>query len=681
MKIIMWILGLLVALVAFVYVAAFTSVGNATVKPLIETEIQKQTHLPSKLAVFHLRMSEFEIKLVLNKNNTIHLKGDYSLFSQSFDILYNVRLEELRTLKPLTQTQLQSSFHTNGKIKGDMKLINVDGKSDVAKSATDYHVTLTDLNPTSIIAKIDSADLASLLYMLNQKEYAKAKIDLDVNFKNITPHKLDGNIILLTKNGALNSGVLKKDFNVTIPKTAFNMKLDANLNGDAVDYSYLLNSNLAKITSAGHVIPQPLNLNLTYNIDVKELALLKPISGADVRGPLRLSGKVKGSKEMMAVSGKTDIAASNTTFSAVLKDFAPKSVKADIKGLHLEKLLYMVKQPHYADALFDMNVDIANADMKKLQGVVQTNIRKGLVDSRYMTKAYEFSSKMPRTTFSAKTYTTLNKNIIDTKVNFLSTLANLDVKKARFDMNDKSINSDYRVDIKDLDKLYFVTERHLKGGVIANGELKKAKDLDFTAHSNIAGGKLDAKLHNDDFHADLNALKTLDILDMLIYPKIFKATIDADLDYNLAKSKGKLSGFLSHGSFMKNQALDLVKKYAHTNLYDQKFKGDVNADINKEKIVAAFDLRSNTSSIKSKNTKLNTLTKKINSKIEIIANKNPLTITLKGDIKSPRVGVDASKLITKEATKALQKEAKKYLDKETTKQLQKEAGKLFKGLF
>ncbi len=681
MKIIVWILGLLVALVTFVYIAAFTSIGNATVKPLIETEIQKQTHLPSKLAVFHLRMSEFEIKLVLNNNNTIHLKGNYSLFAQSFDIAYNVRLEELRTLKPLTQTQLQSSFHTNGKIKGDMKLINIDGKSDVAKSATNYHVTLTDLNPTSIIAKIDSADLASLLYMLNQKEYAKAKIDLDVNFKNITPHKLDGNISLLTKNGALNSGVLKKDFNVTIPRTAFNMKLDADLNGDAVDYSYLLNSNLAKITSAGHVIPQPLNLNLTYNVDVKELALLKPLSGADVRGPLRLRGKVKGSKEMMVVSGKTDIAASNTTFSAVLKEFAPKSVKADIKGLHLEKLLYMIKQPHYADALFDMNVDIANADMKNLQGVVKTNIRKGLVDSRYMTKAYEFSSKMPKTTFSAKTYTTLNKNIIDTKIDFLSTLANLDVKKARFNMKDKSLQSDYRVDIKDLDKLYFVTQRHLKGGVIANGELNKAKDLDFTAHSNIAGGKLDAKLHNDDFHADLDALNTLDILDILIYPKIFKATIDADLDYNLVKSKGKLSGFLSHGSFMKNQALDLVKKYAHTDLYAEKFKGDVNADINKEKIVAAFDLRSNTSSIKSKNTKLNTLTKKINSKIEIIANKNPLTITLKGDIKAPKVSVDASKLITKEATKALQKEANKYLDKKTKKQLEKEVNKLFKGLF
>ena len=681
MKALTWLMGIIVTIVVVIYVAAFTTLGNNTIRPLIETEIQKQIQLPSKLETFYLRVNEVKIDLLLNKNNAIHINGTYSLFSQSFDLHYNVALEELKTLKSLTQTQLQSSFHTDGEVKGDMKLIHVDGKSDVAKSMTEYHVVLTDLNPTSIIAKVNEADLSSLLYMLNQKAYAKAKINLDVNFKNITPHKLDGTIMLLTKDGLINSQVMRKDFNLTIPKTAFSMNLDANMKGDAIDYKYLLNANLAKISSAGHVIAQPLNVNLDYKLNVKELALLKPLTGADIRGALRLAGDVKGTKEKMRVTGLSDLADSSTTFSAVLKDFAPKSVKADIVGLKLQKLLYMVKQPHYTDGLLDLHANITNADVKALQGTIKTDVKDGLLDARYLTKAYEFSSMMPRTAFRAQTTTTLNKNLVDTKVDLFSTLADLNVKQARLNMNDTSLTSDYRLKVHDLNKLYFVSERHLKGSLVANGEVKKGKDLDFTAHSNIAGGKLDAKLHNDDFHADLNSLQTLDILDILIYPKVFKASIDADLDYNLAHSKGKFSGFLSHGTFTKNKALDLVKKYAHTDLYKEKFKGDVNADINKEKIVAAFDLRSNTSSIKSKNTKLNTLTQKINSKIEIVANKNPLTITLKGNVKSPKVGIDASKLIEKEATKALQKEAKKYMDEKGTKELQKAANKFLKGLF
>jgi hypothetical protein len=280
---------------------------------------------------------------------------------------------------------------------------------------------------------------------------------------------------------------------------------------------------------------------------------------------------------------------------------------------------------------------------------------------------------MPKTRFSVKTITKLNKNDIDTKVDIASTLADINVKKAHFDMKEASLKSDYKVKVHKLDKLYFVTERHLKGDFIANGEVKKAKDLDFTMHSNIAGGKVDAKLHNDDFHADINALQTLDILDMLIYPKIFKSNIDAKLDYNLAAQKGKMTGVLSQGTFTRNQVLDLTKQYAHIDLYKQIFKGDVSADINKENILASLNLKSNTSSIVTKNTYLNSKTKRIKSVIDINANGNPLLVKLSGNVERPKVEVDASKILKKEAKKAVSKELEKHLGKDV--------GNLLKGLF
>ncbi|WP_297443576.1 hypothetical protein [Sulfurimonas sp.] len=673
MKYLIWLLGVIVSIVFVAYILVFTSIGNSMVKPILESKIRVQTQLDTRVEKFQLNTDNFEIVLELNKNNTITAKGTYSLFSQSFDLTYNVRLEELNTLETLTQTQLKGSFHTHGKVVGDMNLINIDGESDIAKSDTKYHVILTQFNPSSIIAKVDAADLSDLLYMLNQKEYAKAKINLDINFKNITPHQLDGNIVLATIDGALNSKVMKNDFNITIPKTAFAMNLDARLKGDDVSYTYLLNSNLAKLKSKGLIIPDPLKLKLNYSVNVKELAVLKPLTGADVRGALRLEGKVQGSKEKLDITGTTDIASSDSSFAVVLKNFTPKSVVAKVRGLKLEDALYMVKQPHFADALFDMDVAISNAAMPALAGTVKTKVYKGLVDSKYITKAYEFNSTMPKTTFSAVTLTTLNKNIVDTKLNFISTLANLDVNKARFNIKDASLKSDYKVKVHNLDKLYFVTNRHLKGSIVANGELSKTKDLDFTAHSNVAGGKLDAKLHNDDFHADLNSLQTLKILDMLMYPKIFKAELDADLDYNLEKSKGKFTGFLKHGTFTKNQVLDAAKKYAQTDLYIEKFDGDINADIEKENIMASLDLHSNKSSIKTKNTKINTLKKQINSTIDINANGNPLRVKLKGNIDSPKVIIDANKLI--------QREAIKLLKKQNTKGLEKEAQKLLKSFF
>jgi len=663
MKYLAWFGGVLITILAAVYIVAFTPFGNGLLKPTIESKIQQQTKLESKLTTFSLNMSEFEIVLELSKNNNISIKGTYSLFSQAFDMTYSVEVKALQELKSLTNAPLKGRVFTNGTIRGDAAFITIDGVSDIAKSDTSYHIELTEFNPTSIIAKVKKANLLSLLELGGQKPYASADIDLDVNFKNITPHALDGDILLQTHKGKIDTKLMKSDFDVVIPRTAFNMNLDAKLKGDDVNYVYKLNSNLAKITSSGTITPQPLTLDVKYGLNIEELAVLKPITNADVRGAFKLNGTAKGTKDNLKVNGKSDVASSETAFNITFKHFKPATVNATVKHLKLQKLLYMVKQPHYTDGNLFLDIDISDARADTLKGLVVSRVENGLLDSKYMSKTYEFKSKMPKTTFNMKTTTKLNGSVADTKVDFNSNLVTLDVKQARFNMRDGSIATDYLVNVKSLERLFFVSQRHLRGGISVNGEFKKAKDLDLTIHSKIAGGKIDATLHNDDFHTDLKSIQTLDALHILMYPEIFKSTLVGTLDYNLAKEKGVMKADLVDGKFTKNQMLTLIKQYAHTDLYKERFKGNVKADIEKENIVASLDLKSNRSSIKTKNTKLNSKTKKINSKIDINANGNPIVITLTGNATSPKVKIDAEKLIKKEAEKAVKKELNNFFKK------------------
>ena len=682
MKYLAWLGGIIVTLLVVVYVMVFTSIGNGIVQPIVEEKIQAQTKLDSKLSTFSLSMSDFSIVLEINKENIIYVDGTYSLFSQSFNINYKVKMDKVESLKSLTNAPARGIFHTQGTVKGDMSFIEVDGISDVANSDTTYHVELTDLNPTSIIAKIKDAKLASLLYLGGQSAYAVADLNLDINFKNIKPHQLDGNIELATTNGKIDKKIMKKDFEVNLPNTSFNMNLKATLKGDDLDYIYALKSNLVKIKSSGKVIPEPLQMDIDYNVNIKELAVLKPITGADVRGSFRLDGKVKGSKEKLVVDGKSDFASSDTKFEAILKDFAPASVKATMKNLKLSKVLYMVKQPHYADGIFSLDVDITDAKMGQLKGVVNSSIKKGLLDSKYMTKAYEFKTRMPKTTFKLKTNSVLAGNIVDTKVDLDSSLANFDIKRARFDVSKGSLVSDYLANIPNLDKLFFATDRHLKGAIAVNGELSKDKDLDLTIHSKVADGKLDAKLHNDNFHADLKSVQTLKVLHMLIYPEIFKSSLNGKVDYNLATQKGVFNGHLVDGKFTENKMFGLLKKYARVDLYREIFKGDVSANLNKEKIIASLDLKSRTASIVTKNTKLNSKTKVINSKVDIVANKNPITVNITRTIDNPKIDIDANALVKSKAKNAIAKELGKK-DSKAAKLLEKhpEVSNLLKSFF
>ncbi|MFA5461527.1 MAG: hypothetical protein WC274_05565 [Sulfurimonas sp.] len=665
MKYLAWVVGLILLLVIALYVVAFTPVGNSLLKPIIEAKIQEQTKVESKLNTFLLSMSDFEVVLELAKDNLVIAKGSYSIFAKSFDINYEIDFKNLKSLEPILNMPLNGSFNTDGAVKGDLAFMTIDGKSSVGQSDTSYHVELSDLNPTSIIANMKNAKLSSLLYMGAKNPYAVADINLDINLKNITPHKLDGEIKLSTKNGVINPEFMKSDFNVTVPKTSFDMNLDAKLNGDDVVYNYDLVSNLFKISSSGALTPEPFKADVKYALDVKDLEVLKPISGADIRGALKLNGTLSGDKSKLVVRANSDVASSQTTIEAILKDFAPESLRAKIVNLDVSKLLYMVKQPHYADALLSLEADISDARVDSLKGEVKSSITNGVFDSAYLSKAYEFSSPMPRSTFSAKTTTVLKDSMADTKVNFNSNLANLDIKSAKFNIKDGSLKSDYMISVNELNNLYFVTGEHMRGGFVGNGELSKAEDLDFALHSNISGGVLDAKLHNDDFSANISDVKTMKLLYMLMRPELVDATLNAKVNYNLAQSKGEVNGDILNAVFTKNQTFDLIKQFTKVDMYRENFNGKVGAKINKENILASLDMRSKETALTTKDAKLNTKTNQMNSDLTIVIKNDTIHANLNGDINSPKVSIDLEK----------------FLKSETGKKVIEKVDKLFKKLF
>jgi hypothetical protein len=661
MKYLAGFIGLVAVIVMGVYVLAFTPFGNAIVAPMIESKIQQETKLESKLTAFRLTMSDFELTLELTPQNILQVSGNYSLFSKAFDTAYRVKLDKLSDLQPLTQTQLVGTLFTEGKAKGDLRVMQIEGESNLANSVTSYKVELNELNPTSIIAQVTHADLLTLLAMIGQKPYASAQVDLEIDFKNIMPHMLDGVVTLQTQKGKIDTKLMKSDFNVTMPEMAFSMNLNAKLDRERIDYVYALNSNLAKITSSGKILPEPLSVDIKYGLDVQELAVFKPITNAAIRGPLKLDGNVKGKKESMKVDGRSDFSGSDTSFNMLLKDFEPMTLQAKMKNLKLEKVLYLLNQPHYADGVLTLDVDLSDARSKSLKGNVKTTVTNGLIDSKYMTKAYAFKSEMPRTIFDVTTSSVLNANIIDTQVTLNSNLATLNMQKVRFDMSDASLSSDYKLSAQNLDAFYFATQRHMRGGIVANGTFKQAKDLDLSIHSNIAGGAIEANLHNDDFKAELKSLQTLKLLNMLIYPEIFQASMNGTLTYNLLQEKGNFNANLLDGLFTQNEIFTLIKQYGVLDMYEERFKGDVNANINKEFIVASLELLSNKSSIKTKNTKLNSKTKEIDSNLDLVVNNNAISASIKGRTDAPKVSVDLEKFMKSKAGDAVKKEVNKFL--------------------
>lgn len=669
MRYLFWFVASLVFLVAMIYAVAFTPIGNSLVKPIIENRVSKEIRMQSKLTTFALSVKSVEAVLEIEGGNSIKIGGEYSLFSQSFDLFYEVGFKHLESLEHFAQMPLRGAFFTNGSIKGDLSLMKIEGKTDLAEGGTLYFVELQDLQPTSIIAKMKNAKLASLLYLAGKNPYVSAEIDLDINLKSITPHAMDGTINLKSKNGSINPQFMKSDFNVTVAKTSFSIDLDAKLKGDDVDYRCDLSSNLFKINSSGKVALEPLRMDVAYVLDIQNLEALKPVTNVDIRGDFKLQGAAKGNKESLVLKGESDLASSKTTFEVSFKDFIPLSLQAKIQDLKIEKLLYMLKQPHYTDGLLSVDAEIKDARADTLEGKVTAKITKGEVDANYMSKAYSFKSPMPSTVYELLSTTILSGSVANSNIELNSNIAKVNAKEMIYDIKEGSLKSDYSATIFDLGKLFFITNQKMQGSLSANGELSKAKDLDVTLFSNIAEGTIEAKLHNSELKADIKGARAEKIASMLMYPKILEANLSVKLLYDLAQSKGEAISQIEGAKFMQNQTFDLIKQFVKFDLYRELFRGSANAKIDRDSIVAALDLTSKEAAIKTDHAKINTKENIIDSDVMLRIKKDELHAKLTGDINSPKVTIDLEKFMKTQAGQEVQEK------------INKEADRLFKKLF
>ena len=287
--------------------------------------------------------------------------------------------------------------------------------------------------------------------------------------------------------------------------------------------------------------------NLSYDIKVKDLSKLQKLTTKKLNGSFNTQGTIIGDRELMNIKGVSDIFSSSTKYSASLVNLEPKDISLFVKNAKIEKLLYLLNEPSYARGLINIT-----ANIRDMKGKIVTKLSQGLLNNKVVNKKFEMKLRN-LLRFKGDIVTSLSKNSASTKIDFYTTMANVFVKKAVFNFDDASLNSDYKIHISNLAKLYDLSATKMRGNIVINGEVKKDKNLLLTGFSNLLGGKLTYKLNNDDFTAKIKDLKVLEILHMLYYPEFFTSRTNLDIDYNLLSKKGKIEGKLLEGQFLANK--------------------------------------------------------------------------------------------------------------------------------
>lgn len=678
-KFVLWILGIILALFVLIFCVLFTPPGNALLKPIIQGQIDKYAPIKLDLEKFSLGISSVELKIAHNDAIIITLGGDFSLFSQTLDLALKVDARDIAVLGELVDTPLQGSFVINTTAKGSLKHLEVNTTSDIAKSFTDIRVTLQDFTPTAILANIKDAQIKEFLAMAGIKPYASGSLSLEADIKGDKDMNFNGNALLQIAQGLVDSTLIKKDFEIDVPKTTFVTTLNALFDMDKLNHDFSFNGNIGNIHSSGQTLLKTLSTNTSYAVDLSDLSAFTPLVGMPIRGSFNTKGEVKGGMESLEIKGSSNIASSNTSYEALLKNLAPDTIKAQVSNLKLDTLLWMIYMPRYADMRLNLNAVVSELD-KGISTKTDLTLT-GTTNNAVMKK--EFDLDMPNTKFNLTSGVVLKQGIGEANSKLDSDIANLNLAKTQINLKDSSFVVPYVATIPNLKKLKFITGMELAGDFKAQGtaKLKDTLYADFSTQS--LGGSIDAKLDNNKLFASLKDVNTLKLFSIAQLKPVFSSSMNGDFNYDTLTEKGTLKAVLSNGKLMPNEITQLAEKYLKTDITKEAYEdAGLNATIDKKLITTDIGLKSNNTAIYAQGASIDTEKGKIQADIKFQIKDKYIYLKARDNLASPSLSIDASDLIKAEAAKALNKGAEQAIDKYIKDDKLKEgAGKLLNNLF
>lgn len=666
-KLFLYLMVITIVVLSALYLLLFTKFGNEKVASYIENKVNiGQQDVKLKVNDFTLTLTHLNFDASINDNSEINISGDLSLLKKSVDLKYDIKINDLSTLKNLTKQEFKGPLFTSGIFIGNDQEAIIQGTSDIAKSQTKYYFTLENYEPRNINIQVKNAKIEDLLTFLNKPLYLKGDFNVIADIKNANLSKLDGMIISKIANAKVNNEVVNKEFSQSLQSTiSFDSDINAILTPNKAEIKSNVISSIAEIFMNKTVVDLATkNIKTDYKIDVKNLAKLEGIISKKLNGQFVTNGNVKLFDETIQIEGDSNILEGITKYSAEFVKSNPTNIKLAIESAKVEKLLQVLNEPIYANGDLNVLANIKNADLNKLDGSINTRINNASLISEVASVVFNQNIK-EKINFDLNIDTNLVENKAVSKANIESSIGNLTTQNSIYNIKEKAFNSDYLLNIPSLSKLKDIAKMSLKGKLDLSGDIATTESsFALTGKADTLGGAFDFNLKNEKLNANLKNINVQELSDMLDYSKIFDSKANFVLNYDLLLKKGNLNGKLTNGHLLENNFVNIIKQLAKVDLTQEQYDTfDINTKINDRILTSDVIMKSKNTQIDIKDSMLDLGKNLTDTKINAMIKDKTFAISLKGDTAMPKISFDAKDLLKEQINKQIEKKKDKIQEK------------------
>ncbi|MDR2342351.1 MAG: hypothetical protein LBD84_04870 [Campylobacteraceae bacterium] len=372
---------------------------NATLKE----DISYETSADLKLSNSQDLVGTVDFVSSLANLKATNVKVNISTFEASS--AYKLDIPNLKQLESLAGIALQGAVSFYGSVKHTVGKIQADVNSDNIANGK----LALKLDNDKLDVSLANVKIAEVLATLVQPSFADANLNIKAQFSSLI-NKMGAIDIDLT-DGLINSAVMKKEFNLTLPKTDFNAKSNIALNKNSVKFYAKFLSTLADIEKFdGTFDITKTELKSIYAASIKDLSKFDSITGQKMRGSVVVEGEANYKDKMPKISGKSNIAGGNINF-----DFADNTAKINGSNLSTLEVLKMLSYPQIFDAKVKLD---ANYNVNTSKGSFKAESLSGHITETQLGDLIKtfFNFDMSKETYEN---ILIDGNIDDGKIKFL----------------------------------------------------------------------------------------------------------------------------------------------------------------------------------------------------------------------------------------------------------------------
>ena len=636
-------------ILGLVYGILFTKSGNNMVSSYIENKVNTgQEKVKLKVDDFTLTLNHLNFDAWINDDSKINISGDLSLFQRSVDLKYDIKINDLSTLKNLTNQEFKGPFVTNGIFTGNEIEAIIQGSSDIAQSQTKYYFNLENFEPKNINVQIKNAKIEDILVLLNKPVYAKGDLNIIADIKNASLSKLDGMVISKITNAKISNEIVNKELNQTLQSPiTFQSDINAILTPNKIEVKSNITSSIAEILMNRTIIDlETNNIKTDYKIDVKNLSKLEGIISKKLNGQFLTYGSLKAFDETIQIEGDSNVFEGISKYNLEFVKNISSFIKFSVENAKLEKILQVMNEPIYSNGDVNIFGDIKNTNLDKLEGTINSRIINASIINEVASTLFK-QNLQEKINYDLNIDTTLAPNQAISSTNIESTIGNLTLKKSIYDFKENIFTSDYLLSIPSLDKLKDILQLNLKGKMDINGEIfNKNNSLSINGNSDTLGGAFDFNFKNEKLNANLKNINIQELSAMLDYSKFFDAKADFTLDYDFLLKKGDLTGKLLNGHFIENNFTQLFNHLTKDDLSKEVFETfNINSRIDNRILTSNLIMKSQNSEINIQDSILDLEKDLIDTKVNSKIKDKTFTIGLNGNATNPKISIDAKDLL------------------------------------